>query len=136
MLSDEIYMELVTSEQAPTDRNKRDLNHHGAKDPNGFWDKVVDYFLDENLVLGGIQPGNPVSHAASTAEGVAKMWETLQSLDYKALAKKWKEEWEFKDGDKKGQVDKGKAREKILGWWKDMRSEYRVAVKNVGKSGE
>ncbi|CAN0273129.1 unnamed protein product, partial [Pylaiella littoralis] len=78
----------------------------------------------------------PISHAASTAEGVAKMWETLQSLDYKAPAKKWKEEWEFKDGDKKGQVDKGKAREKILGWWKDMRSEYRVAVKNVGKSGE
>ncbi|CAN0292021.1 unnamed protein product [Ectocarpus sp. 4 AP-2014] len=83
LFSDEVYTKVLQSEQAPTDRNKRDLHTLGANDPEGIWDTVVDYFLDEDLRLGGISPGNPKSHAGSTAPGVEKMWETLQELDYK-----------------------------------------------------
>lgn len=78
---------MISSEQSPTDRTKRDLNQLGAKDPDGVWDKVVYYCLNEELTLGGVPPGNPVSHAASTAPGVPKMWEILQGLGYKAPAR-------------------------------------------------
>lgn len=44
---------------------------------------------------------------------------------------RWKEEWTIKEGEKKGEVDKAKAREKILAWWKDMRAEYRVSGDKV-----
>ncbi|CAM9993272.1 unnamed protein product [Pylaiella littoralis] len=88
VFSDEIYTKLLQSEQAPTDRNKRDLHQLGVKDPDGVWDLIVDYFLKEDLKLGGIRPGNPVSHAGSTAPGVDKMWEQLEGLDYKAPVKK------------------------------------------------
>lgn len=88
LFSDEVYTKILLSEQPPNDRNKRDLHALGVKDPEGVWDKVVDYFLDEDLKLGGISPGNPVSHAGCTAPGVERMWEVLQSLDYKAPVSK------------------------------------------------
>lgn len=88
LFSDEIYMKLLLSEQAPTDRNKHDLHSLRVTDPEGVWDQVVDYCLEEDLKLGGIRPGNPVSHAGSTAPGVERMWETLQALGYKAPVSK------------------------------------------------
>lgn len=88
MFSDEIYERLLVSEQPPVDRNKRDLKQIGSCDPDGVWGDVVDYFLDENLELGGVSPRNPKSHADSTAPGVPKMWETLDGLDYKEPVEK------------------------------------------------
>ncbi|CAB1111924.1 unnamed protein product [Ectocarpus sp. CCAP 1310/34] len=63
------------------------------------------------------------------------MWEALQSLDYDDPAKKWREEWTFKEGSRKGELDKARAREKVKGWWTDMRAECRDAKKKKEKSG-
>ena len=46
---------------------------------------------------------------------------------------RWKQEWTFTEGPRKGEVDKDRARERIEGWWKDMRAEYRVSCEE-GKS--
>lgn len=83
LFTDEMYTRLLLSEQPPSDRNKRDLKQLGVKDPEGVWDDAVDHYLDKDLVLGGVTPGNPTYHGDSTAPGVDKMWEVLQSLDYK-----------------------------------------------------
>ncbi|CAB1096150.1 unnamed protein product [Ectocarpus sp. CCAP 1310/34] len=135
MFSDEMYEKVTTSEQAPTDRNKRDNHAIGVNDPDGVWDEIVDHFVDENLRLGGVRAGNPKSHDGSTAPGVPKMWEALQSLDYDDPAKKWREEWTFKEGSRKGELDKARAREKVKGWWTDMRAELGDAKKKKEKSG-
>lgn len=78
--SEDFYKEVCRSNQTSKDRNDHDLKRVGKK--SQLWVRIAHAFVKKDFKIDGVLPSNPVSHAASTAEGVPEMWEKLKALDY------------------------------------------------------